>query len=102
MLVFAFVGMRSQEIAIDGRNRIDVALQTDIQGVDEIVVVGYGVTKKSLVTGSIAKINSEEIAQSRSTRIEGALQGKTVGFWYSKLLEHLVLNKTSLYVVLIR
>jgi len=79
VLVFAFVGMRSQEIAIDGRNRIDVALQTDIQGVDEIVVVGYGVTKKSLVTGSIAKINSEEIAQSRSTRIEGALQGKTAG-----------------------
>jgi TonB-dependent starch-binding outer membrane protein SusC len=78
-LVFVFVGMKTQEIPINGRNRIDVSLQTDMVGVDEVVVVGYGVTKKSLVTGAIAKINADDISQSRSTRIESALQGKTAG-----------------------
>lgn len=78
-LVFDFVGMRSQEIAIEGKTTINVTLETDVLGVDEVVVVGYGVTKKSLVTGAIAKVGAEEIANTRSTRVESALQGKTAG-----------------------
>ncbi|MBN2262664.1 MAG: TonB-dependent receptor [Prolixibacteraceae bacterium] len=78
-LLFAYVGMRNQEIALNGRQVIDIALETDVMGVDEVVVVGYGVTKKSLVTGAIAKMGSEDIEKTRSTRIENALQGKTAG-----------------------
>lgn len=78
-LIFAFVGMRSQEIPVNGQTAIDVALETDVLGVDEVVVVGYGVTKKSLVTGAIAKMGADDIAEARSTRVESALQGKTAG-----------------------
>ncbi|MBN2806369.1 MAG: TonB-dependent receptor [Prolixibacteraceae bacterium] len=78
-LVFAFVGMRTQEIPLNGQSVINVTLETDVLGVDEVVVVGYGVTKKSLVTGSIAKIGADDIMQARSTRVESALQGKTSG-----------------------
>nr|HPR31912.1 SusC/RagA family TonB-linked outer membrane protein [Prolixibacteraceae bacterium] len=78
-LIFIFVGMRTKEVPIDGQTTIDIALETDVMGVDEVVVVGYGVTKKSLVTGSIAKIDAENITQSRTTRVENALQGKTAG-----------------------
>ncbi|MCF8359199.1 MAG: TonB-dependent receptor [Prolixibacteraceae bacterium] len=78
-LMYVFVGMRTVEIPIAGQNQINVAMETDVMGVDEVVVVGYGVTKKSLVTGSIAKVDAEDIMQSRTTRVENALQGKTAG-----------------------
>jgi TonB-dependent starch-binding outer membrane protein SusC len=78
-LVFAYVGMRNQEIELEGRQQINVALATDVMGVDEVVVVGYGVTKKSLVTGAIAKMGADDIEQTRSTRVENALQGRTAG-----------------------
>jgi TonB-linked SusC/RagA family outer membrane protein len=79
VLVFAYVGMRNVEIPVDGPTQLDVALETDVMGVDEVVVVGYGVTKKSLVTGAIAKMGDEDIQNARATRIESALQGRTAG-----------------------
>ena len=76
VLLFAYVGMRNIEIPLNGQKQIDVALETDVMGVDEVIVVGYGVTKKSLVTGSIAKIDASDIDMARSTRIESAQIGR--------------------------
>jgi TonB-linked SusC/RagA family outer membrane protein len=84
ILVFAFVGMRSQQIPVDGHSIINVTLESDVLGVDEVVVVGYGVMKKSLVTGSISKVSNEEIASAPSQRIEQALQGKTSGVVFNQ------------------
>ncbi|MBN2485387.1 MAG: TonB-dependent receptor [Bacteroidales bacterium] len=84
VLVFSYVGYLTEEIAVGNQAVIDVMLASDIQSLDEIVVVGYGVTKKSLVTGSIAKVVDEDINQTKNLRLEQALQGKVSGVMISQ------------------
>ncbi|MFW5877612.1 MAG: SusC/RagA family TonB-linked outer membrane protein, partial [bacterium] len=79
ILTFSFVGYISQEIPVGDQTEINVTLEPDVGKLDEVVVVGYGVQKKSLITGSIAKVDEEEIEKSNSLRIEDAMQGKTAG-----------------------
>ncbi|MBN1187841.1 MAG: TonB-dependent receptor, partial [Bacteroidales bacterium] len=54
-------------------------LAAEVKGLEEVVVIGYGTQKKSLVTGAIAKVNNEALEKSTATRFEQALQGKTSG-----------------------
>lgn len=79
VLVYSYVGYLDETLTVGEQSVIDVSLSPDIQDIDEIIVIGYGIEKKSLVTGAISKIKSEDIVQSRSTRVESALQGKTAG-----------------------
>ena len=78
-LVFSFVGMETKEVPVNGRTTIDVALESTAFDVDEVVVVGYGVQKKSLVTGAISKVDSEELSRGANLKVTQALQGKTAG-----------------------
>jgi len=78
-LVFSYVGYISERLMIENQTVINVVLLPDIVSLSEIVVVGYGVQKKSLVTGSISKISSDEITQTQDLRVEQALQGKVSG-----------------------
>lgn len=78
-LVFSFVGMKSQEIPVNGRTTINVVLQADQTDIEEVVVVGYGTQKKSLVTGAISKVGSEDLKKTSDMRVTQALQGKTAG-----------------------
>jgi len=79
ILVFSFIGYLTEEITITDQTQVQVSLLPDISKLEEVVVVGYGVQKKSLVTGSIAKIESADISNSISSRFEQAIQGKTSG-----------------------
>ncbi len=79
ILQFSFVGMRSQEIAVGGKTTINVSLADETIGIEEVVAVGYGVQKKSVVTGAISSVKSEDIRNSSNTRPEQSLQGKTSG-----------------------
>ncbi len=79
VLIFSFIGYQKEEVEVGGKSVIDVSLEADVQSMEEIVVVGYGVQKKSLVTGAIAKVDKEEISKSNMARVEQALQGKTAG-----------------------
>lgn len=79
VLLFSYVGYLSEEIKVDNQTTISITLVSDVQSLDEIVVVGYGVTKKSLVTGAIAKVSEDDISQTKNLRIEQALQGKVSG-----------------------
>ncbi|MCE4563911.1 TonB-dependent receptor [Maribellus sp. CM-23] len=79
ILQFSFVGMKTQEVAVSGRTEINVQLESAAFDVDEVVVVGYGVQKKSLVTGAIAKVDGDELKKSSDMRLTQALQGKTAG-----------------------
>ncbi len=79
VIVFSFVGYETKEVEIEGQNTINMVLAPEVLGLDEIVVIGYGVQKKSLVTGSIAKVESDDISNATATRFEQALQGKTSG-----------------------
>jgi len=79
ILIVSFVGFLSDEVTITNQTEVNITLLPDIARLDEVVIVGYGIQKKSLVTGSIAKVDSKDLANSVSTRFEQAIQGKTSG-----------------------
>lgn len=59
VLVFSFIGFKPQEVAIDKRTAINVALEPDAQSLQEVIVVGYGEQKKETLTGSVASVDSK-------------------------------------------
>src|SRR5690554_3631488 len=79
VMQYSFIGMQTQEIPVNGRTEINVVLESEAFDVDEVVVVGYGTQKKSLVTGAIAKVGGEELQKTSDMRVTQALQGKTAG-----------------------
>jgi TonB-linked SusC/RagA family outer membrane protein len=80
VLQISYIGYSPKEIAV-GRQpgNLSILLDEDAQKLDEVVVVGYGVQKKSVVTGSISSVRAEDMMNSAYTRPEQALQGKTSG-----------------------
>lgn len=79
VLVFSYIGYSTQEIPLAGSTSINITMQEDVANLDEFVVVGYGVQKKSVVTGSISKVKADELESMPVTRIEQSLQGRTSG-----------------------
>lgn len=84
VLVFSFIGYNTEEVTVNGQATINISLLPDISDLDEVVVVGYGVQKKSLVTGAISQVKSEDIEKSTVTRIEQAIQGKAPGVYVAQ------------------
>ncbi|MDD3901038.1 MAG: TonB-dependent receptor [Dysgonamonadaceae bacterium] len=78
-LEISYIGYLKQTFIITGPRIINVQLVEDIALLDELVVVGYGVQKKSVVTGAISKVSSEELNVTRPSRVEDALKGKVSG-----------------------
>lgn len=79
ILVFSFIGMHPYESTIGSQTQIDVSLNPDITGLEEIVVVGYGTRKKGSLTGSVGLITADDIDQTPIASFDQALQGKTSG-----------------------
>jgi TonB-dependent starch-binding outer membrane protein SusC len=79
VLIFSYVGYNTQKIKVNGQPKIKVVLTEDAKNLDEIVVVGYGTQKKSVVTGAIASIKSKDLENVSIPRIEDALKGRTAG-----------------------
>jgi TonB-dependent starch-binding outer membrane protein SusC len=84
VLVFSFVGFEKQEIQVGSKTTIEVVLADDVSELDEIVVVGYGEQKKSVVTGAITKVSGESLNNVPNGRIETALQGRVAGVTISQ------------------
>ncbi|MEN6456801.1 MAG: SusC/RagA family TonB-linked outer membrane protein [Prolixibacteraceae bacterium] len=78
-LVFSFVGMKSQEIGVAGKRNINVAMEEETVGIEEVVAIGYGTQKKLSVTGSISSINTDEIKQSTTGNLTNILGGRLSG-----------------------
>ncbi len=76
---FSFVGFVPQEIPVGNRTVIQVILEEDPLILDEIVVVGYGVQKKSHLTGAITKVRTEGLEDIALSRVDQALQGRIAG-----------------------
>ena len=76
---FSSVGYVTQEIVATTTTTVNITLATDNLMIEETVVVGYGVQKKSDVTGAISQVKAEDIANRTITSPEAALQGKTAG-----------------------
>jgi TonB-linked SusC/RagA family outer membrane protein len=79
VLVFSYVGFVTQEVAATSKNNINVTLQIDAKALDEVVVVGYGTTKKSDITGSVSSVKAEELSAFPVLSAEQALQGRAAG-----------------------
>jgi TonB-linked SusC/RagA family outer membrane protein len=78
MLVFSYIGHVAQEKrAVAGI--LNITMEEDAKALDEVVVIGYGVQKKSSVTGAISQVKAEDMQNRTITRPEQALQGKTAG-----------------------
>ena len=75
----SFVGYKTQTISVAGKTNLQVVLEEDTEVLDEVVVVGYGVQKKSDVTGAMASVGSKEIESRPVTNAMQALQGRAAG-----------------------
>lgn len=78
-LEFSYIGYAKQIINVDGRTNLTVTMSEDQALLEEVVVVGFGVQKKAVVTGAISKIKSEDLENMPVARIEQSLQGRTSG-----------------------
>ncbi len=78
-LVFSFVGYRNMEAPVAGKTMLNISLEPESSLLDEVVVVGYGVQKKSDLTGSVVRVNMAEKLTSGNTNILQAIQGDTPG-----------------------
>lgn len=79
ILVASFIGYTTQEIAIGERTSIDFNMTSDITTLSEVVVVGYGIQKKALVTGAISRVEGDDFVKKSLTMPLEALQGKLAG-----------------------
>ncbi|GAB1472675.1 TonB-dependent receptor [Bacteroidota bacterium] len=78
-IVVSYIGFKTEEIAIGGRNVIDIFLVSELTNLDEVMVVAYGTAKKSTFTGSAAIVNAESFNQRPITEITQALTATTPG-----------------------
>jgi len=78
-LLFSFIGMKTQEVPVNGKSTLDIVLASDISQLSEVVVVGYGSVDRKLLTGSVAQTESEELSNTVNPDISSALQGKVAG-----------------------
>ncbi|MBF9254025.1 TonB-dependent receptor [Pontibacter sp. 172403-2] len=79
VLVVSYIGFKTQEVPVNGRSQINIALATDQELLDEVVVVGYGTQQKKLVTGATAQVSGEDIQKQSTTNALQALQGQAPG-----------------------
>jgi TonB-linked SusC/RagA family outer membrane protein len=78
-LVISSIGFGSQEVRVNNRTSVTVALQRREQELEQVVVVGYGTQKKATLTGSISTVSGNDVAKSPSPNIANSLQGRLPG-----------------------
>ena len=79
VLVFSYIGCITQEIKVGNQTKFDVTLKDDAQALEEVVVIGYGTTKKKDLTGSVASVGGETLAKVPVTSAAEALTGRLPG-----------------------
>lgn len=78
-LMFSFIGMKKQEIKVSGRTSINVTMEMDAIGLDEVVAIGYGTVRRADLTGAVGSVSSAELAEKGTTSVLEGLQGKVAG-----------------------
>ncbi|SHF88128.1 TonB-linked outer membrane protein, SusC/RagA family [Mariniphaga anaerophila] len=78
-LLFSFVGMKIQEVNADGKTQVDVVMEEETIGIEEVVAIGYGTQKKSNVTGSVSSVKAERLTKISTSGTGEALQGLAPG-----------------------
>ena len=78
-LVFSFIGYISQQVKVGSRTVIDVVLQESVTELDDVVVIGYGVQKKSDLTGAVSSVSGDNLRKLPVATVDQALQGQAAG-----------------------
>jgi TonB-linked outer membrane protein, SusC/RagA family len=79
-IAVSYIGFKAKEFVVnESSTTMNIALAEDVELLSEVVVVGYGVQKKSVVTAAISKVTTEELKSARPSRIEDVLKGKVTG-----------------------
>lgn len=84
ILQFTFVGMKMQEIGVGNKTSINVTLEEETIGIEEVVAVGYGTQRKESVTGSVASMGGDVLREMPSSNFSQALQGRLPGVEFSQ------------------
>ena len=79
ILQISFVGMKTQEIAVAGKTKIDIVMEEETVGIEEVVAVGYGTQKRVNLTGAVTTVKSEDLEKIRSVNSTELLQGQIAG-----------------------
>jgi TonB-dependent starch-binding outer membrane protein SusC len=83
-LIFSYVGFAPQEVAIGGGNTVNIVLVSSNQGLDEIVVIGYGTARKKDLTGAVSSVKAKDFNQGFVTAPDQLLQNKVAGLEITK------------------
>ncbi len=80
-LTISYIGYSSKTIAVNGQQNIQIQLEEDAQGLDEVIVVGYGTAKRKNITGAVERVNLEDspVALSSNTSVLQSIRGATPG-----------------------
>jgi TonB-linked SusC/RagA family outer membrane protein len=84
VLVFSFIGMKTQEVPVNGKSLINVVLSDNAVGLNEVVAIGYGTARKKDVTGAVSFVTSKEFESQSTANMGDALEGKIAGVQISK------------------
>src|SRR5687768_13214647 len=79
VLVFSFIGYKSHEVTVGSQTRFDVTLASDIETLSEVVVVGYGQTKKESLTGAITAVKGRDLVKSPQSNLSNSFAGRVSG-----------------------
>lgn len=78
-LIISYLGYKTQEIIISKKDHYNIVLIEDLNNLEEVVVVGYGIQKKATLTGSVAAINNDAITTTKNENVQNMLTGKVAG-----------------------
>ncbi len=78
-LKFSFVGFKEQIIPVNGKQALDVVMHEETESLDEVIVIGYGVQKKSDLSGSVASVKAEKLLDIPAMDVASTLKGKAAG-----------------------
>lgn len=80
-LTFSFIGMKSQDIAVNSRNTIDILLEEEVSQLNEVVITGYGEQEARAITGSVTTVGQEKINLIPIADVARTLQGSVAGLY---------------------
>jgi TonB-linked SusC/RagA family outer membrane protein len=84
ILVFSFIGYKTKEVLINNRKQINVTLEPDTAALEEVVVIGYGTSKKGSVTGAITTVDAQELERITVPNVAESLRGQAAGVQITK------------------
>lgn len=79
VLLFSFVGMKTQEVIVENQTSVNIIMEVDAIGIEEVVAIGYGTVRKRDLTGSVTSVKSDNIEKANTASLNDALQGLAAG-----------------------